>query len=81
MLLGNLAMNLLGNVLNSVAAQKNYAFNQSQHMIFARKIQEMDYDRLEEERTHMPRRPAARWSSGSSGWSGRLSMTEKISRK
>lgn len=53
MLLGTLAMNLLGNVLNSVAAQKNYAFNQSQHMIFARKIQEMDYDRLEEERTHM----------------------------
>lgn len=50
---GNLALQFLGSFLDVTCSHKSFEFSQKQHMIFARKVMELDYSLLEEERIHM----------------------------
>ncbi len=50
---GNLALQFLGSFLDITCSHKSFEFSQKQHMIFARKVMELDYSLLEEERIHM----------------------------
>ncbi len=49
---GNLLLNFLGICMTTLNAQKGFEFGQKQNLIFARKLMELDYSVLEEERIH-----------------------------
>ena len=53
LLLGNLVLEFLKELLDSLEAQKHYNFFQKEIMIFAGKVMELDYDLLEDEELHM----------------------------
>ena len=52
LLAGNLALTFLGQFLNAMEGQKRFEFSQKENMIFTKKIMELDYSLLEEEKIH-----------------------------
>ena len=50
---GNLAVNFIGQFVSVLADHKSYEFGQKQNRIFGKKLMELDYSVLEEERIHM----------------------------
>lgn len=49
---GNLILHFVGICMTTLSDQKEFEFGQKQNMIFARKLMELDYSILEEERIH-----------------------------
>lgn len=50
---GNLLLTFFRNFISTVEEHKRYEFSQKQNMIFTRKVMELDYCLLEEEKTHV----------------------------